>query len=116
MPWVRIDDSFADHPKVLQAGLPAIGLYILALSHSGRHLTDGHISQEFVRQKAGRHAGQLADTLVQAGLWELNGDGWDIHDYLDFNPSGSEVRARREEVSRVRAEAGRKGARARWQK
>ena len=103
MTWVKLDDSFADHPKVLQAGLPAVGLYVIALAHSSRHLTDGHITDAFVDRSAGRQAGTLAQALVTAGLWTRNGDGWDIHDYLDFNPSRDTIlQRRRQDSSRKR--------------
>jgi hypothetical protein len=43
-------------------------------------------------------------------LFEEHPDGWIIHNYYAHQPS----RKTAEEVSRQRAEAGRKGAAARW--
>ena len=101
MPWVKLDDSFHDHPKVLRAGLPAIGLHVVALTHCSRYLTDGHVSPEFVSQKAGKNGQKIAAALVTAGLWTVNDRGWTIHDYLDYNPSRTQVvETRRKESER----------------
>lgn len=58
-------------------------------------MTDGHIDIEWLRERAGRRAYKLADLLVDAGLWEQNGNGYVIHDYLDYNPSRVEIEAKR---------------------
>src|SRR5271165_5174026 len=95
MPWGRLDDSFDAHRKVRRAGLEATGLHARALSYSAGALTDGHIDPEWVQERAGSRGAKLAELLVTAGLWEPNGDGWAIHDYLDFNFSREEVESKR---------------------
>ena len=96
MPWGRIDDSFYDHPKLDDLGrhrLPCVGLYVLALSYSNRHLTDGFIPSGMVRKLGGTRV--LAEHLVRVGLWDLVIDGYRIHDFLDYNDSSAAVRRRR---------------------
>jgi hypothetical protein len=120
MAWVRIDDDFHAHPKVQQAwhACPtSIGLHALAMSHCARYLTDGHVSQSFAKTCLPGAAGRkrAVGALVAAGLWVPQDGGWQIHDYLDFNPSREQVLSDRAELSEVRAAAGRKGAKARWQ-
>lgn len=95
MTWVKIDDRFEGHPKVIRAGYQAIGVYILALTHSAGHLTNGHVSPEWVKRVAGGQAKKMSDKLVSVGLWEPNGDGWTIHDYFEFNPSRETVLEKR---------------------
>jgi len=81
-PWVRLDDNFAEHPKLVKAGPRAGWLHVAALCYCSRQLTDGHVPETALRLlMAG--ARPLADRLVEAGLWEVNRDGWNIHDYLD---------------------------------
>lgn len=46
---------------------------------------------------------------------EIPDRGYFIVDYLEYNPTRSAVAARREDLSRKRSEAGKKGAFARWQ-
>lgn len=107
VPWGKQDDGFYDHPKV--RAMPrrvrnaACGLYWRAVSLSNRHLTDGHITDDDVRLIDGRPS--EVDALVESGLWDRNGSGWLIHDFLDFNPSRAKVTEQR----KVRAEAGRLG-------
>lgn len=120
MVWQRLDDRLHSHPKAAEAGLEAIGLWALSLSHVGDHRTDGHVSRAVASRLAmgAKKAEKLANRLVDAGLWEPHesGDGWQFHDYLDHNPSREEVEANRETLSLLRAEAGRRGAAARWQR
>jgi hypothetical protein len=105
--WVRVDDQLHAHPKIRaawQSEPAALGLHLLALSYSSAYLTDGRIDPEFVRQQIpARNKRERALTaLVDAGLWDPNGTGWEIHDYLDFNEPRERVLARR------RADASRK--------
>lgn len=92
MTWSKIDDQLHSHPKVQRAwrsNRASLGLHLLALSHSGAYLTDGHVSHEFVEAQLPTAAQRrrAVDALVNAGLWEPNGSGWLIHDFLDCNPS-----------------------------
>lgn len=112
MPWVKLDDSFDQHRKIRKAGLEATGLHARALSHSGRAEEDGHIDPEWVLERAGRKGAKLAALLVDVGLWETNGDGWLIHDFLDYNPSAADINRDRAK----RSAAGKAGASARWER
>jgi hypothetical protein len=106
MTWSKVCDSLHGHPKAMDAGLEAMGLWVLALSYCGAYLTDGHVKRSAAARLAGGRLDDLADALVRVGLWELHptGDGWQIHDYLDFNPDGETVRRDREQ-GRKRAAA-----------
>lgn len=96
MPWVRVDDGFTDHPKVMAAGPAASWLYVCGLTYSARLLTDGFIPASQVRKLADlENAGALADTLVRVGLWQRCDGGFRIHDYHDYNPTAEKVKADR---------------------
>ncbi len=41
MSWIKIDDQFSDHPKIIEAGPLAGWLYVSSLCYCGRYLTDG---------------------------------------------------------------------------
>ena len=106
MAWVRIDDGFAEHPKVLKVGGDAAWLHVAALCHCNRVQTDGVIHAEMLQRLSDRRAPhRLAAKLVEVGIWDLHPDGWVIHDYLDYQPSRDEMAARRQ----LRAQAGRLG-------
>jgi hypothetical protein len=116
MPWVRLDDSFFSHPKVVAVGLEAAGLFALSLSYAGAYQTDGHIPEVWAKQQAGPRARRLIDALLAVppghthGLWERNGNGYLIHDFLEHNPSREEYEAE----TTKRSAAGKHAAQARW--
>lgn len=102
MAWAKVDDQWWAHPKVLGLSLPARGLWITALSWScGQRKS--RVPASFVRMLDGDEA---VDELVEAGLWVPDGDGWQIHDWAEYQERP---------LSAKRAEAGRKGAQSRWQ-
>ena len=128
MTWVRLDENFAEHPKVARAGPLGIAMHVAALCYCNRHLTDGFIPKEIVRtlldftglgmrmwdgdMVGGGHDAEwslVVDDLVEAGLWEPVDDGWVIHDYHDYQPSKEHVQAVRKE----RQAAGRKSGESR---
>jgi hypothetical protein len=97
MTWVKIDDQFADHPKVLAAGPLASWLYVCSLTYSARLLTDGFIPAGQVRRLADvDNACELAAKLVEVGLWDVTEGGYRVHDYLIYNPTAETIKARQE--------------------
>lgn len=107
MTWVRIDDTFPDHPKVVGLTDSAFRTYVAGLCYAARYLTDGAIPSSALRSIGPRKA---AAELERAGIWQRTDHGYAIRDYLDYNPSRAEVEANREK----RRAAGVRAARARW--
>lgn len=109
MPWAKLDDNFSDHPKVMHAWAEdprSLGLHTMALAWSMRHGTEGKVPTFWVSSKI-PDAGErdaVAAALVQSGLWKKNGEGWIIHDFLEWNPSNADITARREEDRKRKAE------------
>jgi hypothetical protein len=108
VPWFKVDDQLATHPKVARAGLAAMGLWVKAGSWSAQHLTDGHIPAGTLRILGATRA--HADALVKAGLWIADSDGWRFRDWFDYQPISSDVKAHREE----RSHSGKRGNHTRW--
>lgn len=116
MSWLKIDDAIGEHRKTRRllrsSGTAAFGLHALALVHCSRYLTDGHVEAEFVDETLdaarvkGKARAALTDALVAHGQWTIDEDGWQIHDYLDHNPSREQVLAAREK-ERIRKAKGR---------
>lgn len=133
MPWVRIEDDFYDHPKFDKAGPLGMALWVAGLAWANRNLSDGFIprsrahtlldytglafvwSGELVGGGNDVEPHMIVDALVDAGLWELAEGGYQVHDYLRYQPSAATVRKDRKKVSTARKEAGRRGAANRWQ-
>lgn len=100
MTWVKIDDHLHAHPKFRAAWEQeptSVGLELFALSHCAAYLTDGRVDELFVRSwfRTARRRERAIDALVGAELWVPIGDGWQIHDYLDYNESKEQIEDRR---------------------
>ncbi len=104
MAWFKVDDRAHSHPKVIDAGSSAFGLWARSGSYAADHNTDGAIPKAVARMYG---SAAQARALVNAGLWHTTGHDcprcapvptgdYVIHDYLDYNPSREEVEAERE--------------------
>ena len=102
MSWLKLDDDFPNHPKILILDDAAFRLHITALCYCARAGTEGFVSAKAVPRLG---SAALAPQLVEAQLWEPCKGGWMIHDYLDYNLSNARVA----EIRALRAEAGRRG-------
>lgn len=120
MAWVRIDDKFAQHPKLVKAGPLGIALHVAAICYCNQHLTDGFIPKASVAgllnfdgiaihcwsnelTGGGEDATWeiVVDDLVSGGLWHTVEGGWLIHDYLEYqSPKDKILKARREAAER----------------
>jgi hypothetical protein len=93
MPWFRVDDNLAFHPKIMRAGNAAIGLWARAGSWSAQQLTEGHVPLDLARNIGTRGE---ADRLVSVGLWLRTDDGYQFHQWAERQPPKSKVEADRE--------------------
>lgn len=100
MTWARLDDSFYDHPKVLRVWgkcPAALGLHTRAMSWCAKHEQDGHLPTAIVASISPVQSDrdEQIETLIGEGMWHENGDGYVIHDYLDYNPSRDQITEKR---------------------
>lgn len=107
MPWFRVDDDLATHPKAITAGNTALGLWVRAGAYSAHYLTEGFIPDGVLALLGGRPRDAAA--LVTAGLWTKTTGGWRFHQWEDRQPSKAQVEADREAAAerqrRARAKA-----------
>jgi hypothetical protein len=100
--WLKLDDSFAEHPKVAAVSDAAFRAHVTAMCYSARLLTDGRVPEAVARS----FRPKVVKELIRGGLWAKEPTtGYLIHDYLDWNPSRAQVLERR------RKESARKSAR-----
>lgn len=117
LPWFRVDTGLASHDKILALlddGAPpalrwrAAFSYVCSIGWSVDNGTDGKIPRAalpFVHATS-----STARLLVTYDLWDLNGNGWEIHNYANRQPLAHVVEADHE----TRREAGRRAACLRW--
>jgi len=101
MPWARFADDYLGNVKLATMSTSAIALDMAAIIYSARELRDGHLSVADVHAIAAlihlKTWKPAVTQLVQRCRWVplLTGDGWDIHDYLEYQPSREQVLAER---------------------
>jgi hypothetical protein len=103
MTWVRLEDNMIDHPKIIGLSDRAFRLWITSLSYASRHETDGKLDRKIAERLLARGLGARKE-LLEAGLWDENGTGYYIHDYLEYQPSKAEscdLRAKRAAAGRL---------------
>jgi len=100
MGWIKLDDGFFNHRKIVGLSKDAKMLYLAGLCYSGASLTDGLIPKAALHilgaQTGTRSTGRLATELVAAGLWIERGDDFEVHGYLEYNTRADVVRGKRE--------------------
>lgn len=112
MAWARIDDQLFMHPKIRKAGPQATLLHIAALTYCNQQLTDGFIPEDVLPMIGmfafldPANAMANADRLLSTGLWDAVANGYQIHDYLQYNMSKEQIT----EMKEARKEAGKRGA------
>jgi hypothetical protein len=111
MAWVKLDDSFDDHPKLLGCSGDVGWTWTRALAWANKNETDGHLPPHALDRVAAhvhtrKRAGVAVD-LVKRGTWHVFGHecpdceqpeegGWVIHDFLIYQPSAKRRAADRE--------------------
>ena len=101
---MRLDDGFFRHPKARAAGKDGRALMLAGMCWSAANLTDGHIPVDSLTQiLSDAEVKRVAlERVAAAGLWHPGVDGWDIHDFLDFNRSRESVLKERERWRRYK--------------
>jgi hypothetical protein len=102
MSWFRVDDMSAFHKKVLRAGNAAWGAFCRMGAHSSHYELDGFVPNEVATVIATR---EEVDRLLEVGFLKTVDGGFQIHDFLEWNPSAAEVA----QLRRKRAKAGKQG-------
>jgi hypothetical protein len=130
MPWVTFDDQYPIHRKVSGLSDAAFRLHTAAIFWCSRNLTNGFIQKADlgdVRPQL-RAPGRFAAECVSRGVWHVSGfdcpsqtcpaprdgDGWVVHDYLEFQETKVNVLTRRAETGVKKSFGGKLGNHIRW--
>lgn len=99
MTWVKIDDTFPNHPKIIGLSDKAFRIHISGLCYSGTYLTDGFVPMTIAARLAEEDMSFIAE-LSQADLWRATStnNGFQIHDYLAHQTSKVQVEEKRQTV------------------
>ncbi|WP_167198004.1 hypothetical protein [Brevibacterium pigmentatum] len=94
MPWGKIDDKLYSSPKWMTVSKGGKALWVSALSWCMAQLTDGAVTKQTCFMLGA--STKDARSLVEAGLWDETPNGYQFHDWLDYQPSRQQVLAERE--------------------
>jgi hypothetical protein len=83
--WLRIDDAFPQHPKIV--GLPRSDrwTWLEVLAYCARYRTEGKVPPG-VHEAVPAATPKTLQKYVQAGLLDEDETGLRVHDWSDFNP------------------------------
>lgn len=83
MPWLRLDDKFAQHPKVAELSDRAFRAHVATMLYCSEYVTKGKIPRAALRLTGATE--KVIEELVQAGVWEREGDALEVHDFEIYN-------------------------------
>lgn len=112
MGWVKIEDRYSRHPKMMAVGVDGLALDVSGMCYAREHGTSGFVPDSAIDVIGPvRNAKRVAAKLVKVDRWERDDSagGWWIHDFADYNPEDKV-----DEAAERRKEKARKGASARW--
>lgn len=99
--YVQLVNGFYCNEKVQELArsgrMDAVGVFCMALTYCGDHLTDGFIPRRAMLYVIGA-TGEQVNALCDVGMLEEIEEGWLIHDYTEHNRT-------REQVLHARADA-----------
>src|SRR5262245_43393629 len=111
MAWVKVDDAFPEHDKVIEAGRHlgqrgagrVVAIWMVGMCYCNRNLTDGFVRESIVRTWVLYDQRPLDVAIVMAqkmpdgsaGLLERVEGGFRFHDYDHYQPSADDVKAKR---------------------
>ena len=91
--WARIDDHYFQNPKVTEAGPEGRFLHLASIVYACGHGKGGLIRESALPLlmlscgvKSDKAIRALVDRLVAVGLWDVAAEGWEIHDFGEFQP------------------------------
>lgn len=96
LPWIRLDTSMFQNPKLLRLQAEnkhrAVVLHLASMCWVGQQGMDGYVPEYILGLLQGRK--QDAAELVEAGLWHKAIGGWDINDWNEFQISDEDAKKR----------------------
>lgn len=103
--YVQLVNEFYANEKVQELArsgrMDAVGVFCMALTYCGDHLTDGFVPRRAMLYVIGA-TGEQVNALCDVGMLEAVDEGWIIHDYTAHNRTKEQVlHARKKSAERV---------------
>ena len=103
--YIQLVNGFYANEKVQELArsgrMDAVGVFCMALTYCGDHLTDGFVPRRAMLYVIGA-TGEQVNALCDVGMLEAVEEGWLIHDYTEHNRTKEQVlHARKKSAERV---------------
>lgn len=86
MAWLRLDDGFPQHPKLVELTPAERWTWVEVLAYCARYKTQGKVARS-VREAVPRASAKMLDRFAAVGLLDKSEGGWEVHDWAEFNPA-----------------------------
>lgn len=96
MDFFKGDSKLYGNAKLLVLSPPAFKVMVFSWAWAADNESDGHVPEAVAKGLLGAKPKIVAE-LESAGLWERNGTGWVIHDWLEHQKSKAQLVAERAE-------------------
>lgn len=97
--WAKFDDDYLENRKVRTVSAMAQHLHMAAILHCSKGETDGFFPKYDLALVSARARIEMTSNAMQelldAKLMHDHGDRYEVHDFLDYNPSHAELEAKR---------------------
>jgi hypothetical protein len=101
MSWLRLDDGFAEHPKLLELPRELRWSWLEVLLYCARRRTDGVVTQAAL-ERCGFEESDDSGALVNLGLLdELEDGSFRVHDWHDYNGAMTDAERQRRHREKV---------------
>jgi len=114
MAWARFDDRLHQNPKIARLSSDAFRLWVCSITFSCLNRTDGLLFDSDLSLSCPalgpKVRARCARELEEVGCWIKTSSGWEIHDFLEFNPSRDEL----DDAAAIKGKAGSYGNHVRW--
>lgn len=98
MSWFKVDDGLHSSSKVqsipARQRFSAMGLWVIAGSWASAQGTDGHVPGHMLRHW--KATDKVVESLVNAGLWEREREGFVFCSWDEYNPNKRRTKAERD--------------------
>jgi hypothetical protein len=104
--WVRVDEKFPEHPKVVEAGRHlgihgrgrVVALWTVGICYCNRNATDGFFDRKTAEKWTlfDKKPIEVLTVMCRADLLKQVDGGFQFHDYFDYQPSAAEIKAKRQ--------------------
>lgn len=108
MSWLRLDDGFAEHPKLLELSDRQFRVWLRLLLYCARFRTGGVVTDVVLRHL--RVKNELLSVFVSVSLLDENDGVFEVHDWNAYNPTDPS-NAERQARYRARQSEDRNGSR-----